>query len=480
MSSFRALSVARLTVALMIWFSSSYAVAQSCSASMLTIRGPADTTAFALCPTFTGNIQISPEATGNISLDGLKRLNGHVTASDNGGLTGLSADLLEQIDDYMYLQRLPQLSTLFFPRLRSVGNQLRLEHLPELSELGFDATITECPSFSVTDTALTSISGIDPAGITDGFNITSNKRLEVITMTLNSTRLTTGGTVTVADNSPELSVAFPNLVSAQNLELSNISSILLPSLVESEEIAVRSSTIGNFTAPKLTNVGNGTFGLWFEACHDLIDIEVASLVNTGGFIVLDSEQVRNLTLPRLRTNVYGFRLAGDLEVLSIPAIQSISGNFFLNTSSSDFDCSPFRALKEAGKITGSFDCIAASNSTTVASTSPLANNLSAAQKAGVGVGVGGAVLLCLVLILSFVLRRKQRQRPDRRRAPQPLKSNHKDPAELGDGGEKKELPSECRIHEMASSPAEALNELETPSKAHELQADRQIVEVPGD
>lgn len=227
------------------------------------------------------------------------------------------------------MQRLPQLSNLAFPRLRSISKQLRLEQLPSLTTLGFDAVITELPFFSVTNTTLQSIFGIDPIGTTNGFSVTDNMDLRDINMTVYSTRLTIDGTVTVAENSPELGVSFPHLVSSQNLEFSNLSSISLPLLTESNEIALRSTTLETFSAPNLANVGNGSWGLWFEACHDLVDIEVPSLVATGGFIVLDSELVQNLTLPKLQTNGFGFRLVGKLAVsvlwlLPIPLIANLT------------------------------------------------------------------------------------------------------------------------------------------------------------
>lgn len=141
---------------------------------MVTIRNTADATGLALCATFTGDIELSPEATGEISLPGIQTLKGHLLADSVDGLNSLSADSLQEVEGYVFLQSLPSLASLNFPKLTSVNDQLRLVDLPKLSTLGFGSTLSECPFFTISGTGLTTLQGIDPVGTTNGFNVTNN------------------------------------------------------------------------------------------------------------------------------------------------------------------------------------------------------------------------------------------------------------------------------------------------------------------
>ncbi|KAL1626303.1 protoplasts-secreted [Neofusicoccum ribis] len=453
----------------------------------------ADATALAPCPTFTGNIQISSDAAGNISFDKLHVLNGNLLVKDANELVSLSADSLEQIEGYMYIQDLPNLSTLDFPQLTSVSEQLRLENLPKLKNLGFDAVLTECPLFRVTGTALRSIDGINPAGVTNGFTVSNNTDLQNITMTMNSTRLTSAAVIEISENSPDISVSFPNLRSSQNLEIFNVSSISLPELTNSNEIALKGNTFENFSAPKLTRAGNGTWGIWIEDCENLVNIEFPSLISTGGFTLLGSGQVHNVSLPKLQSSEIGFRLNGDIDSLSIPAVSNVTGDFALVTSSSNFDCSPFQALKDQDIIQGSFSCVTASNSSsgepTASSSSSSSNKLSTGSKAGIGVGVGGATIL-LGLLLTVLLQRRHRHRKQQQQQQSQARGHEDNPPELGDQGEKKEmsgveadkeLPGSGGVWEMPSMQMHRDPEWAKGDTVSELEGSPvEVPELPGD
>lgn len=283
----------------------------SCSSSATTIRNSADATKLAACPTFTGNINIAADAGRDIALDGIQTLRGYLSADSANGLRSLSADSLETVDGYMYLERLANLESLSMPKLQTVG-QLRLNDLPALSKLGFDATINNCSNLFVSDTALLTLDGLDPEGITNGFQVTSNKNLENITMSVASTMATVASNVTIANNSPALYVSLPNLAAAQNLVITNATQISLPALQHAYILSLMSNAFTEFSAPKLESVGNDTMGITIQSNQGVTTLDFPVLARTGVLTVLDNTRLQNLVLPKLQLVPNGIMLEGNL------------------------------------------------------------------------------------------------------------------------------------------------------------------------
>lgn len=280
---------------------------------MVTIRNTADATGLAPCATFTGDIELSPEATGEISLPGIQTLKGHLLADSVDGLNSLSADSLQEVEGYVFLQSLPSLASLSFPKLTSVNDQLRLVDLPKLSTLGFGSTLSECPFFTISGTGLTTLQGIDPVGTTNGFNVTSNGNLQNVTMSVKSTRDTETSKITVMFNAAGLEVSFPNLETSQRLDLANLTSIEMPVLKDTYELALRDNTFQKFVAPKLESVGNGTRGILIQNNQGLTDVDFPSLITTGGLTVKRNSRLESISFEKLQISPVGVILEGSFS-----------------------------------------------------------------------------------------------------------------------------------------------------------------------
>ncbi|OJD34091.1 gpi-anchored cell wall organization protein ecm33 [Diplodia corticola] len=458
----------------------------SCSTAITTIRNHADATPLAACKTFTGNIEIPGDATGDIALDGIQNLDGYLLAESSEGLSSLSADSLEVIEGYMYLQELGNLETLNMPKLTTVGQQLRLVKLPALSNLGFDATISNCSSFVISDTALSSLNGIDPDGTTNGFNATFNNDLANITMSVASTTASDSSTIIITNNAPGLQVSFPNLSTAQKVDIENATGVSFPSLTTAYELVLAGNAFTEYSAPKLESVGNDVLGILVQDNQGLTDLEFPVLVRCGGLTVQNNARLQDLTLPKLQTSPQGVVLQGNLANVSLPSLQK-AGRFILNTTATDFDCSPFQDYKNQNIITGALTCTASSqNGSSLPASTPSSHGLSSGGKIGIGMGVGAAAILTFVFILVYCCRRRWAAPTQEQ-----LRRESATMANIGHGGETPpmyeslaQLSSNTTRGSTAKGERGGMSrgpgELEATNPVFELQSNREFVELAGD
>ncbi|KAL1640251.1 cell wall protein Ecm33 [Diplodia intermedia] len=248
----------------------------------------------------------------DIALDGIQTLQGYLLADSSEGLNSLSADSLEVVEGYMYLEELGNLESLNMPKLRTVGQQLRLIKLPALSKLGFDSTVSNCSSFVVSDTGLVTLEGIDPDGTTNGFNATFNNDLDNITMSVKSTTASDSSRIIINNNAPGLQVSFPNLSTAQRIDIENATGVSLPQLTDAYELVLIGNAFTEYSAPQLESVGNDVLGILIQNNQGLTDLDFPALVRCGGLTVQNNARLEDLVLPKLQTSPQGVVLQGNL------------------------------------------------------------------------------------------------------------------------------------------------------------------------
>lgn len=280
----------------------------------MTITSQSDADALASCSTFTGNIEISAKVSGSIALSGIQQINGDLIANNAVTLTALSAASLGSISGTIKFTSLTTMSSLEFPSLSSVG-AISWTTLNALQQLTFTTGVTKAKSVFITDTALTTLDGINLATV-DSFEITNNAYLRTIE--------TQVGNITEAliinNNGPNLELTFPNLIWAFNMTVRNVSSLSIPSLT----------------------VVNSTFGVYGSYMEEVL---APNLTKVGGDVafVADSS-LTNISMPLLQTIGGGLLIANNsalLDITGFPALKStagaisISGNFtkYVQTSS---------------------------------------------------------------------------------------------------------------------------------------------------
>lgn len=268
------------------------------------------------CTTFTGAIQLSTGVTGAISLDALQTLNGGLFIQSGQSISSFSAGQLESVSGPVYIEDLSNLETLNFSKLRSINDQLRLVNLPLLSQPGMESTLSTCPLVTVSGTGLTTLDGIDPIGVTKGLNVTYNSQLRGnLTMSVSSTRATLDTTITIMYNGPGLAASFPNLTTAQSIDLSNLSDVSLPLLTDAFEIVLQGNTFQTFAAPKLESVANASTarGVLVQDNLGLANIHFPALRRTGGLGITSNNRIKELTLEKFESARGKIELRGSFE-----------------------------------------------------------------------------------------------------------------------------------------------------------------------
>ena len=223
----------------------------------------------------------------SLAIDGsLKSVTGNITATNVTNLATLSFGSLQQVDGFS-LTDLTVLSELSAPQLTKV-NQMTLEALPALFQLSFgNKGVTQASSLLITNTALTSLKGIDQLQSVDTFNVNNNGGLTNISLQVTS--ITNSLDIEANDGYISgLSTSFPMLETAQNMTFRNCSSISIPALKNvTQSLGFYGNSITQLQAPNLTSTG---LGLIFVDNTELTNISIPQLVTVNG-----SYQIANNT-----------------------------------------------------------------------------------------------------------------------------------------------------------------------------------------
>lgn len=229
----------------------------------------------------------------------MQQITGDLSCSNATNLNSITSDQLNSIGGYFRLNGLTTLSNLQMSSLAAV-NRINWITLPQLQALNFAAGISQANQVYISDTQLSSLSGIELTQCSS-MDINNNPYLE--TINVNSlTNVTTS--LAFSANGRNLDISFPHLLAAANLTFRNVSSIEMPALNNVlGAVGLYSDMIGNFSAPNLTYIGQT---LAFVDCPMLSSISLPSLVTIGG----------------------GFQLANNTALSSVdglPALVRIGG-----------------------------------------------------------------------------------------------------------------------------------------------------------
>lgn len=249
----------------------------------------------------------------SLSIDGsLKTVTGNITAVNVTNLASLSFGSLQQVDG-LSLTDMTVLSQLSAPSLTKV-NQMTFMALPALFSLSFgNKGITQATSLLITNTALTSLKGVDQLQKVDVFNVNNNGGLTNISLQVTSI----GQSLDIEANDgfvAGLSTSFPMLETAQNMTFRNCSSISLPALKNvTQSLGFYGNAITELQAPNLTSTGLG-------------------------LIFVDNTELTNISIPQLTTVNGSYQIANNTQLKIIdgfPKLSVISGALDFNGNFSE-------------------------------------------------------------------------------------------------------------------------------------------------
>ncbi|WEW55484.1 cell wall protein Ecm33 [Emydomyces testavorans] len=310
------------------------AAAASGDCDSKTIQNQGDADALASCKTISGNLEISPKASGTISISGVERITGKFTCKGAENMTELSASKLASIEDTFMLSGLTTLATLKFDALSQV-NSINFEALPRLQQLSFSKGVTKADRVRITNTDLVNLNGIDLETVGD-MDISNNPHLTEV----NVNKITNAtGYVSFSANHVELKIKFPNLANALNMTFRNASVVSLPSLKQTAGLlGFYSNFFQDFSAPNLTSTGD----LVFNDNSQLGNISLPALQTVkGAFQIANNTNLKAVTeVPKLQTITGALDFTGNFSQVDLSGLKEVRGQFNMQ-SSGKLDCGPF-------------------------------------------------------------------------------------------------------------------------------------------
>ncbi|KAJ4337027.1 cell wall protein Ecm33 [Didymella glomerata] len=329
-----------------------YAQSNSCSVSATkTIQNAGDATALSSCSTFTGSIAVATSTTDDIALNGIKKINGDLVATNNSNMKRISADSLEEVDGSIQLDGLTRLYAVDMPKLKTVET-IKWNALPNLQTIGFTAEVTKADNVRIENTALRSLKGINIEKA-DTIFVANNGYINEINMQLGNV----SDSLTFADNNEKLAVTLPNLIWATNLTFRFIGSLEMPSLETlNGSLGLYNNGFDTFSAPNLTSIGEA---LAIVANEKVSNISFPMLTK-----ITDNLQIANNTnlttidgFPLLESIGGAFDMSGNMSSVETPKLDSVKGAFNLQSTDNITDaCSFYKPLKDKKLIQGKYFC----------------------------------------------------------------------------------------------------------------------------
>ncbi|KAK9375949.1 uncharacterized protein V1513DRAFT_441340 [Lipomyces chichibuensis] len=329
-----------------------------CNETSITANVQSDLDNLSGCTTFGGDIILSPTLS-TATINGIQNISGSLICNNNTQITSISAPLLRSIGGTFQLSQLTILNTLSFPRLSSVGT-IDWVTLPAVSGLSFTTGVTSCQDITISDTDLTSLTGINLTTVSK-LDINNNLNLNDIEMGLTEATYQ----VDISFNG-QTAVSFPYLQWAYNLTFQNVHSVDTPvlSVVNASYLLIK-NVFSSISAPNLTTVG----GLSIDENLSLTNMSFPKLTTIGGSGLQISNNTRLSSIggfPNLSTVNGAIVLDGDFTNATFPSLTLVRGAVNID-SDDDFDCSSFNSLNSNGGIRGNdYKCAAASTTTSVA------------------------------------------------------------------------------------------------------------------
>lgn len=374
------------------------AQSQGACTGTFTISSASDVSQLSSCSTYDGDIVIAAEASGQINIDGVTRITGDLRSSNATQLTGIGADRLQTIEGMFDLEVLQIMSNLQMPYLNAV-NRIRWIALPALQSLNFARGVTQANQVYISNTGLTQLSGIELTAV-GSLDVNNNQFLR--TINVNNLKNVTSQ-LAFSANGPNLEIALPNLQSAANMTIRNVSSISMPSLSQvAGSMGFYQNYFSSFSAPNLTRTGNT---IAFVDSPSLNSLEFPMLQTIGGGLLLaNNSQLDGITgFNSLKTINGDINFFGTFDSVSFNSLSDVKGAASVYTSSTNTSiCDLFQAAKKGQAIKGKLTCETSSKNTAGNGSSSTGSSSSTPKNSAVDMSAPITGLVGLVAALLFI------------------------------------------------------------------------------
>lgn len=335
------------------------ALASSVCSSSLTVSSQSDLDGISSCSTFKGDITFEGSI-ATATLTGIEVLTGDLIVKNITTLSSISAPSLVNISGAFTLEILQSLSVVSFPKLTSAGD-ITFVTLNSLDTFQLDAGITEATSLIISDTTITSISGISLETV-ETLNINNNKYLTTLNFNLHSV----SNILELSSTASDVTVTFPYLQWANNMTIQDISSVTLPNVTAiNSTLSFTNNTLKSISCPKLKTIGGS---LAIVSNDKLTNVSFPVLKSiSGGFQIANNTNLSSIDGFPLLASVGGaIDFVGDFDNATLAKLTTVSGGVNIDSTSEEFNCSSWNEAEKDSVIRGdSYQCKAASVSTSI-------------------------------------------------------------------------------------------------------------------
>ncbi|CRG87369.1 Protein ecm33 [Talaromyces islandicus] len=337
----------------------------------IVISSQSDADALEDCSTIEGDVKIDSSIEGNLDIHGVQIITGDFVADGAENLHQLTASSLSSIGGTFKLHNLILFTAMAMDTLSDAGS-LNFTTLPNLGTLIFDNKIRNTGSITIVNTGLDSLEDIQPDSVGD-FTVTGNTRLFNLTM---DTMTNMTGSFYLNAALTDVSVSFPNLVTAKELTFVDVQSVSLPSLASvTGKLNVSSEYMRNFSAPSLSTGESVSFDL----AGEFNNLSMPELKTLSGDLDISSHgALEHITgFPKLTTIQGNLKVAGNYTDLSFPALDTVDGAVNA-TSDYAIDCSTFDSPMANHGLKNWYSCAPGSKKVPASATSTLSSSTSSA------------------------------------------------------------------------------------------------------
>ncbi|KAH8893508.1 hypothetical protein GQ53DRAFT_645091, partial [Thozetella sp. PMI_491] len=325
--------------------------AQSSCSSTVTVNSPAEATNIG-CSTLKGLV-IGSLAAGTVDIGSVSKITDDLVVQDNGLMINLQGNFLSSIGGTFKMDNVTAVTAITMPSLNSVGS-VSWTSLPYLQTLSM--ALTTAKSIIISDTFLSSLSGIDVASLAT-MDINNNAFLANFTTKLSNL----SDHLNVNANNKALALSFPDLTWIANMTILNVASFSAPALVTVNGSAkFDTNYFTSFTAPNLTSTKSGDIS--FVGNEALTNISFPVLTSIGGGLLIANNT--NLSaidgFSKLKAIGGAVKLRGSFSDIEFPALGDVKGAFDASsTANINSSCKTLEALSGTGgghPIQGTFHC----------------------------------------------------------------------------------------------------------------------------
>ncbi|CAI4055424.1 Ecm33p SKDI_02G1830 [Saccharomyces kudriavzevii IFO 1802] len=333
-------------------------IASSCSlGSQATATAQADLDKISGCSTIVGNLTITGDL-GSAALASVQEIDGSLTIYNATSLSSFSADSVKKITGDLNLKQLTILTSASFGSLQEVDS-INLITLPAIAT--FSTDLQNANNIIVSDTALESVEGFSTLKKVSVFNINNNKYLTSFQSSLQSV----SDSLQFSSNGDNTTLAFDNLVWANNITLRDVNSVSFGSLqTVNASLGFINNTLPTLNLTQLNKVGQS---LSIVSNDELSKAAFNNLTAIGGgFIIANNTQLKDIDgFSKVQTVGGAVDVTGNFSTLDLSSLKSVRGGANFD-STGNFSCNALKKLQSNGAIQGdSFVCKNGITSTSV-------------------------------------------------------------------------------------------------------------------